>query len=575
MFADNNKRSLIISAALFSLLLLVLVPLNLYFNNQDEVSISAIDFFRLSLIPALLVMLALSLVGYLLPQKPAKGFMLLLAAFTILVWLQSNLLLWDYGLLDGRMIDWSEFRWQGWADGSIWLLVLVLTFWLGKKRSHIVINIVAIVFLIQLIATITVGLQKHEHQASDEQDADTALEQIYRFSSKHNIVHLMLDGFQSDVFNDLIHVPGLGEQYRWIFKGFTYYPETLSVFPYTRFSIPSFLAGKIYSNEVPQDVYVKKALKGKTILSLARDNGYAVDIAAGEPYLENRYPYIPHDNFYGINSHATSKLAEAARLIDIGLFRAVPHFLKPRVYNRQQWLLSDWLADDEKMRFNYFKDTAFLYRLIENMTADRKEPVYKYIHIMNTHNPMVVKANCQFAGNVLATTRQSMTFQAKCTLDTVAALLQKMKAIGVYDNSLIIIHADHGAWIGNHRQNDQKLFSGGTTDPVASLASPLLAIKLPGADKPLTISNTLVSLADLPDTISDAMGWKDSFGHLSIFNKSAASPQRERFFRFYSWRKNEWDETYAAPIVEFSIRGSHYDTKWKQVNVYYPPGQNK
>ncbi|MEX0951061.1 MAG: hypothetical protein WDZ86_02145, partial [Gammaproteobacteria bacterium] len=394
---SDGKPALIIFAAILAAQIFVLVPLNLYFNNLDEMSVTLSELLKLSLIPSLLLILTLILCGHFVSDRVRQPITVILATLIILIWLQSNLLLWDYGLLDGRMIDWTVYSWQGWVDAAIWLAVLATALWISKRHKKIILNLAVFVFTIQLLALCLLGFQQRDNLIAENTESEVALEQLYRFSGQGNVLHLMVDGFQADVFNDLINVSGLGAHYQQAFDGFTYFPETLSVFPYTRFSLPSFLSGKLYANEMPQDAFVDKVLSEDTILGLAHENGYEVDIAAGNPYLEKRYVNMPHDHMYGLHDidPAHAEIAEVAQLFDIGLFRSVPHFLKPLVYNEQHWLLSELLAVDSGMRFDYFQHTYFIYRLIEEMSVDREGPVYKYIHIMNTHNPMVVGEDCR------------------------------------------------------------------------------------------------------------------------------------------------------------------------------------
>lgn len=571
---DNNKKILPAFAAIFVAQLLLLAPLNLYMNNLQDISLPLAELLKLLLVPALPAFLLLALPTYLLPASVSRRLAVLLAALATLVWLQGNLLLWDYGLLDGRLIDWGQYRWQGWLDAGIWLVVLLAALLLARRSAVFFFRIATLLLIVQLATSLLLVLQQREVLFAEPSGNDQALENLYRFSGQRNVVHLMLDGFQSDVFQTLIDLPGLGEQYRQAFHGFTYFPETLGVFPYTRFSVPSFLAGKLYDNDMPQDDFVDMVLAGDTIISLARQHGFAVDIATGEPYLQKRYRMMAHDYLYGIDN-SDAAYEEAARLLDIALFRSLPHYAKPLVYNRQQWLLSRALADDKGMRFNYFKHTYFLQRLARHMTADREQPVYKYIHVMNTHNPMVTGPDCRYLGRVVPMTRDTLTIQTKCTLDTLAMLFAQMQALGIYDNSLIIVQADHGGWVGNLRQQADIPLPGTQLAPdwVASLASPMLAIKLPGAQHGLDSRNTLASLADVPDTIADIMGWPADFGHLSLYSQAAQATDRQRTFRFYGWRDNEWNEQYAAPIVEFSVTGSHYDGQWRMTRMFYPPGK--
>jgi len=353
-----------------------------------------------------------------------------------------------------------------------------------------------------------------------------------------------------------------------------YYPETLAVFPYTRFAVPAFLGGKIYKAQTRKDAFIDSALSGKTILNLANDKGYEVDLGVMKNYMADRYAHSKHKNIYklGSNTAAESRLEDVAILIDMALFRAAPHFIKPYIYNNQEWLLSPLIYYGEGMQFLYFKHTHFLNNLINNLSADRKNPVYKYIHVMNTHRPMVVNENCVYAGSTLMSTRETLTIQSVCTLNTVIKLFRKMKELGIYDDALIVMHADHGGWVPNRRPGQPIVFPDGQTGPswIASLASPLLAIKKPYASDGLEVSPLLASLIDIPDTVSDIMEWGEDFGHESLLSMDP-DKIRERRFYYYNWQENAWETDYTGVIQEFVIEGSHYESVWQASSYFLPP----
>jgi hypothetical protein len=559
-------------AACLALQAFLFVPLTLYLSNLQEMNIAIGSVVKLCLIPALLLLLTIIGLSKALPKRHLRQFTVLIALLSILVWVQSNMLLWNYGLLDGVAIDWAVGSWRGYVDMAAWLGVLVVGMvWLQAYWQRIIQLAIGFVLLQALTLASLAFTHQQEMPGKNSADNEIALQQLYQFSKQQNVLHVVIDGFQADVFNDLMHDEAVGKPYREDLSGFVFYGEALGAFPYTRFSVPAFLSGKQYSNEMPQDEFVDKVLGSKNILNLATSKGFELDLGISSPYLESRYSHAHHQNLYNFDD-MNSTQEEVAKLLDLSLFRIAPHFIKPLVYNNQKWLLAPLFAGQAGMQFNYFKHTLFLNNFMANMAVGRAAPVYKFLHVMNTHNPMVVNAQCQYVGRAIGTTRASLTAQSKCTLDTVVRLFTKMKELGIYDDSLIVMHGDHGGWAANHRKNPSIKFPTGAEAPewVASLASPMLAIKLPRATGALTISTVQASLMDLPDTISDIMQWQTDFGHDSLLTLDPAV-SRERRFRFYAWRENEWSAEYAGPIQEYIIQGSHYDSPWKLGPLLLPP----
>jgi hypothetical protein len=551
---------------------LIFPSVTIYLGNSDHFSMSLLSTMKIPLLLFLAGGIAALLLNSLLSERRRHISSLCFAGLSILVWVQGTILVWDYGLLDGRNLDWDEHQLIIWIDVLAWLVLVVVLVLVARKNSGFVIKGASAIFVLQLVATGVELAQAPVDQSDTPKSSD--LETILGFSKNDNILHIVSDGFQSDVFEELIADPELKEQYNRSFDGFTYYRETLSMFPYTRFSIPAFLAGKIYSNEQVKNEYIDEALRGKTPMSLAREHGYEVDVVADDDYLIGRYANLPYDAIFNINDLPVlvDPLADSATLTDLTLFRVVPGPLKAHIYNGQKWFISRYLKNEEFLQFRYFTNTIFLLRFIEQMQLNREAPVYKFLHVMNTHFPMVVDAGCRYSGRAQSSTREALTLQSRCTMDTLSALLDKMKDLGIYDSTTIIVHGDHGGWVGNYRQGpDIFLRDGIVGEPwIKSLASPLLAIKARDMHGDITTSNVLASLVDLPDTISDIMGWDEKFGHVSLMDLQEGDARR-RYFRYYRWQENAWGAEYTGPILEFSIDGSHYEAEWKAGRVFSPP----
>jgi hypothetical protein len=567
-------------AAIFVANLFLFIPFDIYTANNEEFIAPYIEIMRSIAIPAFATLGFLTIFIMLLKDSLLSAFRVLLAVFSILVWLQSDILLWGYGQLDGELIDWSIGNWRGWLDSSIWLITLILSL---KYRHKIFGNLqqfVIVVFFIQIIMmayTVSTSDIKFDKEYLD--DNEKVLHEIQRFSLQHNIVHILLDGYQSDIFEDLIEDENIGNKIRSSFDGFVFYRETLGVFPFTRFALPALLSGKLYKNKTSKDDFVNGVFAGKTILNSAHDAGYQVDISSGE-YWAPKYALGKLTNSYvipqnGMGSASEFKWFNSAKILDLALFKSAPHFIKKYIYNQQAWLIQS-LISDAKFQFKYFSHTSFLQKIIKNMEVTRTSPVYKYIHVMNTHNPMVVMPDCQFAGGAMATSRPTLLAQSFCTTVTVIAIFDVMKSLGIYDNAMIIIHADHGGWVNLKNRKEQMAGSNSKIHPwTKSLATPLVLIKPPKAKGELKVSPALVSLADLPDTISDIMEWDVSFEHQSILDIDSEAP-RQRSFYFYEWQKDAWTAKHTGTIQEYIVNGSHFNSEWKNGQVYNPPtaGEN-
>jgi hypothetical protein len=227
------------------------------------------------------------------------------------------------------------------------------------------------------------------------------------------------------------------------------------------------------------------------------------------------------------------------------------------------------------MQLNFFANNLFLRRWRQSMTATRDAPVYKMFHLMLSHNPMVATESCDFAGQILPTVRPNVLNQSRCSLVETVLVLEQMKALGIYDDALIVLMGDHGAWV-QPKGVRLGVEPDGTLKPMAvtpsqlALSLPLLAIKIPGSTGVLRISNAPTSTVDVPDTISAALELNESFGRRNIL-ALPEDAQRERKFHIYKHDRSEINAEYLTPIQEYIVDGDVYDGASWRLGKLYPP----
>ena len=579
----NDKFTCYLMAAVLFSNAFIFPALVIYLGNLDHFAISLFDALKFSVIVfASSLLLIIALLQFCRPHYQ-KTIGLFLATLSLLFWMQGNILIWDYRVLDASAIKWDEHQFRQLADASAWLFLTGIVFLLIRARkSELIIQGAILIFLIQLASTFLIMFELSQQLWQKQaRNSGESIQRIVKFSKDKNILHIVVDAFQADVFEELVRSSEEKDYYNKSFEGFIFYRETLGMFVRTKFSVPAFLSGKIYDNKTKND-YIKNVLKGKTIISVAKDNGFEIDIVADGEYQIGHYANLPHNNIFDLNNLPIfrKELKDSALLLDLALFRIVPGTSKKYIYNEQKWTVSRILNwETQPLMFEYFTNAIFLDQFVSTMKVEREKPVYKYIHLFSTHGPKVVNKDCSYAGGPYQHNRQSLTFTAKCTLDSLAKLFTKMKDLGIYDESLILVHADHGAWVKNYRQPAgvstpyYKLLSENfiTTLPpgTRAAASPLLAIKIPKAKGEITTTNKLASILDIPDTIGDIMGWGTGFNHLSLL-RLQENEKRKRYFRYYNREKNSEENDFTGRIVEFSIEGSHYESEWKFERIMLP-----
>lgn len=578
-------RKLVTSAgpSLFLVLNIFLFgPYTIYQGNIDEFSVPLLSILKSFLFPALSLLVLLSLIGLLLSARAHRLYVSIIFVLGVLVWLQGNFLVWKYGLLNGQAFDWSRNAWRGWVDGTLWVGLLIVAC-LFFRKVHKISTVASIALTgVVLVSLLFTSLQK-PGTWSAHQKSSLKLQppkEIFEFSSRQNIIQFILDGFQSDIFEEIVAEDF--ERYSTSLKGFTFFREAVGSFPTTYMAVPAFLSGTIYKNHMPMRQFVNQVNRRRTIFNVLYDSGIETDLVCDLLFRRG----ARYSNYYRIavpygGGKKQNVKSESALMIDLALFRHAPHFLKKFIYNDELWLVQRLFSEKNKrLQIRYFSHKAFLDDLVEHLSVKRNTPVYKYIHLMTTHFPIVVNKDCEYAGKLPAT-EENTKIQAKCCLDNFITFVDKLKEKGIYDSSLIILQADHG--------HDQKIKmingdSPGDKDgshnnrslsEIAGSALALLAVKPPYSKENLQTSRAPVSLTDIPATIGYFIDLNEKFDGRSVFEVNP-DEERERRFYFYEWRHEHWQSTYLPRLDEYVIKGSVFDrNSWRLHFTYFPPGRSK
>jgi len=552
-------------------------PFNIYNGNASEFAVSLVSILYLYLLPALVLLTILTGIGLLLPNKLHRRYVAIIFVVGVLIWLQGNILVWKYGLLDGQGFDWTKGLWRGWIDSSLWLLLLFLGVVLYVRIYNVVMwGSIALISL-QAVFVVFGSFQNTEiWEGKESAKSVSRPQEICEFSADQNIIQIILDGFQSDIFQEIIDEDP--EHYFSVLDGFTFFRDTLGSFPTTYMSIPAILSGQVYRNDIPMPEFVNNVFDGKTIPNVLYNNGYEVDFILisglyGKGQYSNKY-IIPEP--YDVTKKQY-ELTKSALMLDLILFRISPHFLKEYVYIDELGLIQRLSKQKEHMRLRHFAHKAFMQDLINNISVARKKSVYKLLHLCTTHSPFVVNEDCEYAGKRLPHTRENVRIQAKCSLDHLIEFFEELKSNGIYRSSFIIVNADTGAGKKVRMKNMDRHLEGRSVSlnegfaKIVGAALPLLLVKPPYSKGLLRISRAHVALTDIPATLNAILGLDEQFTGNSIY-EIGADEVRERKFYYYKWKHENWQDDYFNTLDEFVVKGSVFDrASWHLGSKYYSP----
>lgn len=337
-----------------------------------------------------------------------------------------------------------------------------------------------------------------------------------------NVVVFMLDRAVGEYipffFNER---PALQEQ----FSGFTYYSNTVSFGGYTNFGTPPLLGGYEYTpvemNKRKTESLVSKHNEALKVLPvLFAEEGYQVTVC--DPVYAN-YQWIPdttiYDEYPDIQSYNTiGKFSDTKQkelivqnnhrnFFCFSIMKTMPLLLQPSIYDYGQYnQTSSFLTPTQKSETMYtasgnVADFTASYYALENLhkmtqLTDESKNTFLFMSNDTPHIPVLLQLpdyepsevvdNTQFAAQiaenmsyngrtlVIEDTRQMTHYHSN-----MAAIIQMgkwfdyLREIGVYDNTRVILVADHGQDLHHLEELDH----GGNALKDVELYYPLLMVK--------------------------------------------------------------------------------------------------
>ena len=230
-----------------------------------------------------------------------------LVMLAFLAWVQG-ILPWQYGVLDGKDIDWRALNRYGIIDTVLWVgLLAAAVAWAGFffRWSRLA---SLLLILVQALSALQMWVAMPKDQGFREQEHAT--DTLFKFSTHLNVIVVVLDTFQSDIFQDVIREDA---DLRSSFDGFTYFRNALAGSDGTIVSIPNMLTASNYDNSVPYLEYVKRSFLENSLPRTLAEYGFSIDA----------YPIIPYSlytDFSGLPAFGPAGPGQEAE----GLGRLLP-----------------------------------------------------------------------------------------------------------------------------------------------------------------------------------------------------------------------------------------------------------
>ena len=406
------------------------------------------------------------------------------------------------------------------------------------KRQKILINIMCIVLL-------TVGIYSFINIFSINTEFNRIVkienervkktgginnEKIFNLSkTEKNIFIVMLDRSMSGLMGPILeHNPEFYEE----MSGFIWYPNTVSFNGHTVLGVPGIWGGYEYTpvEMNKRDNMLLKEKHNEALLMMPRlflEHGYEVNVT--DPSIANyswipdlsiyeKYPEIDTDILAGkfseewikenisgkgdVNNNLKAILNEY--MLNFSIFRIMPNFTRKRIYDGSRWLKPDKV----NLPVKFINQYSVLDKLPELTGFDSEKNTFNSTGNETVHEEFILQLfkREHFNSRKIDSSKVELPFNDKKTLDhfyTQIGALQAfcvwfdyLKENNVYDNTKIIIVADHGRDIFDPAFTD---FSDDEKERNEyTFYHPLLLVKDFNSKGNLTISDKFMTNADVP-----------------------------------------------------------------------------
>lgn len=463
-----------------------------------------------------------------------QGWIRVVLWLSVASYIQCYILNPDFGLLNGKPVEWPELADVSLINLGVWgLMFFILSFAevkLNKYWKKIVCGMCLLLVLMQTtaLATFYFDNARNNLTETDKTSFYLSAEGTMEISSKENVIIFILDGTSN---NSLDQTLAVYPDTLAAFHDFTYYRNCAPTYYGTFPEVMSILTGNVqydtnrsYKDFIHESWQSDKANTFYGILKNADYHTYS--------YTDNRKLTENYSDVEGKINNAVKYEAQW-RIQPIKMYKQIAKltcwvyfptglkasfFLEPKDFTQ---IVSGYPADAVLWQFN---GSMLANGLRGEGLATGDHNVLALYHLYGAHWPHRMNE-----AGIIGKETTSPTQQVKGNLLLIEEYMQQMKDLGVYDTSTIIVTADHGdyQYTGSKRSNSAILF-----------------VKLRGEQHAaLQISDAPVTHMELMPTIAEEIAPDNTYDFGQTLAEIGEDEVRER--TLYRWVKLDADKSGA------------------------------
>lgn len=418
-------------------------------------------------------------------------------------YIQAMLLNGGLGELNGDSADYLSQRGDMLIGLAVWFGILVfMLFVMYMKRSlwrGLTTTLAVLIVLSQAVPLACIyGGVFGDKVSYPEHDWYLSCEDMFNYSDKHNVLIFVLDRLDYDYINTVeYYSPGFFDA----LDGFTSYTNAISTYARTMPGLSHILtAYEGCAYDIGKDYYTAAwEDENKNLFAELESVGYSIDVYAEMNSMfgddEIAAKYVDNADHGKVSM---PKIDLLKKMMDLSVYRYVPLALKPffthdtNYYNDGATALP--ITEDEEL---YYVDESRYIEGFEGLSisetgedGEEEQGSFKFYHFNGPHSPFYMNAD----GTRNEDGETDNVKQTQGSFSILYRIFDRMKELGIYEDSAIIITADHGRAMSD-------------TQPLQKETRVALYYKPSGsAGTPLCESNAPISTFNISATVLKEAG---------------------------------------------------------------------
>ena len=323
--------------------------------------------------------------------------------------------------------------------------------WLCRTEARQFVLTFALVISLFSVTTSVFAISQSGIWKSPAEPAED-LHESMRLSAEQNVLVISLDGLQGHIASGLLRD---NAEMAEVFRDFTLFENVVSQSPATEASIVGELFGvrdyKALGDSLDDVISELEQLGLVSEIPLLR-----VEDAYQRGYLFGKRMQIPHSG--------AGLAADSVEFLKFALVRVATRYVADnRVSNHVFGRLVDLLSreDGEKLAGRlrnhagpswdkpYITEIGEFDAFVDRLAVGDKRTSYRYLHFSFTHFPVDFDRSCTYRSEDAQWFRANQNSvglenETICAFIKLGEFLEKLKKLGIYDNSLVVLKSDHG-----------------------------------------------------------------------------------------------------------------------------------